>query len=121
MKRFQQNRAEAMPSDNDIFLGDVSMQNLVTDQDAPMLRVTSVVFDDGARNRWHTHTTEQVLVITSGSGTVATRQEELHVEPGDVILIEPNEEHWHGAQAGTSMTHLAVLVPGEMQITDESP
>lgn len=119
MKRFHQRRAAATKNVGDIFIGDVFMQNLVTDQDAQSLRVTSVTFEEGARNRWHTHTTEQVLVITDGAGIVATGDTELQVEKGDVILIEPSERHWHGAQPDTSMTHLSILIPGEMQISDE--
>jgi quercetin dioxygenase-like cupin family protein len=30
------------------------------------------------------------------------------IHPGDVVWISPGEEHWHGAQAKTSMTHTTV-------------
>lgn len=119
MKRFRQDRSNANRKDDDIFVGDVYMQDLVTDDDAPSLRVTAVAFEDGAKNRWHTHTTEQVLIVTDGKGIVANETEEMHVVRGDVVLISPGERHWHGAEAGDSMTHLAVLLPGEMQIDDE--
>ena len=119
MKRFSQNRSDAKRNDGDTFIGDVFTQNLVTDDNAPSLRVTAVTFEDGAKNRWHTHTTEQVLIITAGKGIVANEAEELHVTPGDVVLISPGERHWHGAETGESMTHLAVLLPGEMKIDDE--
>jgi len=119
MKRFHQQRSAASKSDNPIFSGDVFMQNLVTDDDAPSLRVTAVTFESGAKNHWHTHTTEQVLIVTDGNGIVATREEELLVRVGDIVLIEPNELHWHGAQPDSSMTHLAVLLPGEMRISGE--
>ncbi len=118
MKRFQQRRTAATKRDDPMFIGDVLTQNLITDTEAPALRVTAVTFEDGARNRWHTHSTEQALIVTSGSGIVATAQEEYSVEPGDVILIDPNEVHWHGAQPGTSMTHLAILLPGEMRMSE---
>lgn len=118
MKRFQQKRSAATRSDRTIFVGDVFMQNLVTDDDAPSLRVTAVTFEDGAINKWHTHTTEQVLIVTAGIGTVATEAEKLLVEAGDVVLIDPGEVHWHGARPGSSMTHLAVLLPGEMHVRD---
>ncbi len=118
MKLFQQQRSSATRRDNDMFVGDVFLQDLVTDNDAPSLRVTSVTFEDGARNRWHTHTTEQVLIVTHGSGIVATERKELAIEPGDVVLIDPNELHWHGAKPGSSMTHLAVLLPGKMRTSE---
>jgi quercetin dioxygenase-like cupin family protein len=30
------------------------------------------------------------------------------IEPGDAIWISPDEKHWHGAKATTSMTHIAI-------------
>ena len=31
------------------------------------------------------------------------------IRPGDRVLFEPGEEHWHGAAATRFMTHLALL------------
>jgi quercetin dioxygenase-like cupin family protein len=118
MKRFRQARSDATRSTRDIFIGDVFTQNLVTDEDTPSLRVTSVSFENGGKNRWHTHTTEQVLIVTSGNGIVASEDEEFNVTASDVILIPAGERHWHGAVPGDEMTHLAVLLPGEMSIED---
>lgn len=118
MKRFRQDRSEATRSNDEIFVGDVYTQRLVTDEDAPSQRVTSVTFENGARNRWHWHTTEQVLIVTSGNGIVANDSEELHVTAGDVVLIQAEERHWHGAEDGASMTHLSVLIPGKITIDD---
>ncbi len=72
------------------------------------LRVVEVHFKGGARNRLHTHTTDQVLLITEGEGIVATRTEEREVVPGDVAYVPAGEEHWHGARPGRDMTHLAI-------------
>jgi quercetin dioxygenase-like cupin family protein len=99
-----------------MFTGKVLMQNLVAEGDAPSLRVTSVTFVDGCRNTWHTHTTEQVLVVTDGLGVVADSSGEREIVPGDVVLIDPNERHWHGAREGHDMTHLSILIPGEMKV-----
>lgn len=118
MRRFRQDRDQATPDSGEIFIGSVFRQNLVAAGDAPSLRVTAVTFEDGARNRWHHHSTEQVLVVTHGEGIVANERDTLHVTPGDVILIAANERHWHGAEDGASMTHLSILVPGEITIDD---
>ena len=99
-----------------MFTGKVLMQNLIEEGDAPALRVTSVTFVDGCRNTWHTHTSEQVLIITEGVGIVGNDHEEREVRPGAVILIDPHERHWHGAKDGHNMTHLSILLPGEMDI-----
>ena len=118
MKRFRQNREEASRTEGEIFLGTVFKQDLVTDADAPQIRVTAITFEDGARNRWHRHSTEQVLIVTHGEGVVESDNERFEISAGDVVLIPAGERHWHGARVGASMTHLAVLMPGEMTIDD---
>ncbi len=100
----------------DMFIGEVRGQDLVAEGDAPSQRVTAISFIDGARNQWHTHSTEQVLVVTHGEGIIADESGERPITVGDVVLIQPNERHWHGARPGTSMTHLAILLPGEMTV-----
>jgi quercetin dioxygenase-like cupin family protein len=119
MKRFRQDRTSAEKTTGEIFVGDIFKQDLVTDEDAPSLRVTAITFENGGRNRWHRHSTEQVLIVTHGEGVVESDAETYNVTAGDVVLIPAGERHWHGAHAGTSMTHLAVLLPGEMAIDDE--
>lgn len=119
MKIVHQTESAAKPNDGAIFVGQVLTQNLVTEDDAPSQRVTSVSFLNGARNRWHHHSTEQVLVVTHGRGIVADEHEEHRVAPGDVILITAGERHWHGAQVGEDFTHLSILLPGHMEF-DES-
>jgi quercetin dioxygenase-like cupin family protein len=101
-----------------MFTGKVLMQNLVAEGDAPSLRVTAVTFVDGCRNVWHTHTTQQVLIVTNGFGVVATDAGGRNITAGDVVLTDPNERHWHGAREGHDMTHLAILLPGKMQVED---
>ncbi len=91
-----------------IFIGDVDIQAIVGDGASRDLRLVEVHFANGARNRLHTHTTDQILVITAGAGIVATRSERHEAGPGDVALIPAGEEHWHGAAPGHDMTHLAI-------------
>jgi quercetin dioxygenase-like cupin family protein len=117
VKIIRQDLAAAKPADNPaMFTGEVRMQNLVAEGDAPSQRVTAVTFLDGARNTWHQHTTEQVLVVTHGEGLVADNDGEHPITIGDVVLIQPNERHWHGARPGKDMTHLAILLPGRMTV-----
>lgn len=108
---------KSVPRHNpDMFTGEVRGQDLVAEGDAPSQRVTAISFVDGARNQWHRHSTEQVLVVTHGEGIIADESGERPIGVGDVVLIQPNERHWHGAQPGKTMTHLAILLPGEMTI-----
>jgi quercetin dioxygenase-like cupin family protein len=79
-------------------------------------------FRDGARNRLHTHTTDQILIVTAGEGIVATEHEERTVRAGDVAYIPAGERHWHGAKPGMDMTHFAVLGSGKTFIVaDDRP
>ena len=64
------------------------------------------------RNKFHKHSGDQILIVTDGTGTVATDNESLTVTEGDVILIPAGENHWHGAPDATSMAHITVTVKG---------
>ena len=102
-----------------MFIGDVVRQQLANEENAKLLRVTSVTFRDGARNKLHHHASDQVLFVTHGQGIVATETEEFRIRPGDAILISEGERHWHGAEPGHDLTHLSILTPGPMTIDEE--
>jgi quercetin dioxygenase-like cupin family protein len=110
----------SVPQNNkQMFIGEVRGQQIVTESNAQSQRVTAITFVDGARNRWHHHSTEQVLVVTHGEGIIADESGERAIAPGDVVLVQPNERHWHGAAPGKSMTHLSILLPGTMTIEED--
>jgi quercetin dioxygenase-like cupin family protein len=68
-----------------------------------------VTFEPGARTAWHTHPAGQYLVVTSGVGWVQERHgEKRRIRAGDVVWTPPGVEHWHGATATNSMSHIAV-------------
>ena len=106
---------------DEMFVGQVALQTIIGDE-ARDLRLTEVTFRDGARNKLHTHTTDQILIVTEGEGIVATEHQERAVQAGDVAYIPAGERHWHGAKPGTDMTHLAVLGNGKTFIVaDDRP
>jgi len=72
--------------------------------------VFAVHFEAGARTHPHVHRSGQVLHIAAGRGIVANREGRHVVLAGDVITVEPDEWHWHGATPESSMTHLTVQV-----------
>ncbi|HEV2249521.1 MAG TPA: cupin domain-containing protein [Candidatus Limnocylindria bacterium] len=109
------------PNADDIFVGVVESQRIVGDE-ARDLRLNEHTFRDGARNKLHTHTTDQLLIVTAGEGIVATEHEEQTVRAGDVAYIPAGERHWHGAKPGMDMTHLAILGSGKTFIVaDDRP
>lgn len=105
---------------SDIFAGRAETQSVVGDE-ARDLRLTEVTFLAGARNRLHSHTTDQILIITAGLGIVATESEEREVAPGDIALIPAGERHWHGARPGQDMTHWAITGAGKTFVASDDP
>jgi quercetin dioxygenase-like cupin family protein len=67
-----------------------------------------VNFGKGVRNKFHAHDSEQVLIITSGQGYIATETEKVAITVGDVVLIPAGEKHWHGAVQGSEFSHIYV-------------
>lgn len=86
----------------------VYRQAIFQPNDSKSFNFGIVHFSAGSRNKFHKHTSDQVLVITEGTGTVATDQEQRTVTVGDVVLIPAGENHWHGAPARTSMAHITI-------------
>ncbi len=101
-----------------IFSGDVETQTAVGGEISKDLRVSEVTFKNGARNRWHVHTTDQVLVVTEGEGILARDGEEHELAAGDVAFIRAETRHWHGAKPGKTMTHWSILGPADTRIVD---
>ena len=59
-----------------------------------------------------TNSCDQVLIVTSGSGMVATEHEQREINVGDVVHIKAGERHWHGAKANTTMGHITITLVG---------
>lgn len=105
-------------SANPIFKGQVDYQTAVGEDVSRDLRLSEVHFRDGAVNKWHTHTCDQILIVTQGEGTVADEQEERAIATGDVAFIPANTRHWHGAKPGKDMTHWSILANGKTTIAE---
>lgn len=71
-----------------------------------------VNFSQGCNTGWHTHDCDQILVVTSGSGIVATATEQREIKVGDVAHIQAGERHWHGAKADSTMGHITITMVG---------
>jgi quercetin dioxygenase-like cupin family protein len=113
MKIVKMSAESREPATGDLFVGKVQRQNLVTDADSTQVRVGVVTFLEGAVNKFHHHTFDQVLVITEGEGIVQVEgQPEQRVSVGDVIFVPAGERHWHGAAPGKTMSHMTVATPG---------
>ena len=106
-------RAGSQPSakgPEDYFTGTVRIDPLF-ERIAPA-RVSGVLvtFEPCSRTAWHTHPLGQTLIVTSGVGRVQRWGAPVEeIRPGDVVLIAPDEKHWHGAAPKTAMSHIAIL------------
>ena len=90
-----------------LFTGpEVSRQVLL--QDSKEFNLNIVNFGKGVRNKFHAHDSEQVLIVTSGKGYIATETEKAAITVGDVVLISAGEKHWHGADEDSAFSHIYV-------------
>src|SRR5436309_107260 len=92
------------------FTGTVRVDPLFQANDLSRASAASVTFEPGARTAWHTHPLGQTLIVTAGCGRAQREGGPIEtIRPGDVVLIAPNEKHWHGAAPTTAITHIAIL------------
>jgi quercetin dioxygenase-like cupin family protein len=116
MKVIKVSKVAKEPQTSKIFTGLVTMQPIIGTELSPNFSLRQVNFARGVRNKFHTHTTEQILIVTRGRGIVATDKEEIMVSPGDVIFVPAGEKHWHGATKDSTFSHIYVTPP-EMETT----
>ena len=91
-------------------------QALVPAEASNNFNCSVVNFGRGATTGFHAHTSDQILIITSGVGMVATEQEEREVTVGDVIHITAGENHWHGAAKDSYMSHITITASGSESV-----
>ena len=89
-----------------------SRQTIIPDGDSDDYRCSVVNFSQGSTTGWHAHTCDQILVVTAGTGIVATEHEEREISVGDVVHIKAGERHWHGAKANTTLSHITITTTG---------
>jgi quercetin dioxygenase-like cupin family protein len=92
----------------DWFTGDVYLDPLAAAPAPGRVQGTLVHFTPGARTMWHAHPLGQTIYVTEGVGFAQRRGGPIEViRPGDRVLFEPDEEHWHGAAPTRFMVHIA--------------
>ena len=91
------------------FTGDVYIDTIRNPDNQSAIGCAHVRFTPGARTAWHHHPNGQTLYVTDGIGLVCYRGGRVtKIRPGDVVYIEPGEEHWHGATPDRFMAHVAM-------------
>ena len=99
------------------FTGIVQFQRLQPEPIRPAkvgpIRMLRSSFERGSRSYWHTHPSGQIMYFESGRGRVGwkdasgkTKAEE--VEAGVIVIVEPNEKHWHGATSDREIVSIDI-------------
>ena len=108
MKVVQMSKAPKELFVSPLFTGaGVTRQDIAPDSKEYVVNV--VKFNRGVRNKFHTHDSEQLLIVTEGTGIVATEREKKVVTAGDVVFIPRGEKHWHGATDDSDFSHIFIL------------
>jgi quercetin dioxygenase-like cupin family protein len=99
----------------DWFTGDVYIDAVAAPAGSSTFTAALVHFTPGARTAWHTHPHGQTIFVTEGVGLCQREGGPIEtIRPGDRVVFEPGENHWHGATPNRFMAHIA------MQQHDES-
>ena len=95
---------------DDHFIGTAWVETLVPMDSTFNCQVANVTFEPGARNNWHKHPGGQLLLVTGGKGYFQEEGKQAQViREGDVVRINPNVKHWHGAVPDSWLVHIAVI------------
>ena len=109
MQIIKSNSRPTRKASSEYFTGTVWQDPIIEAAEPARVRALKVAFEPGARTAWHTHPLGQTLYIISGTGLIGLRNEAPQlIKAGDTVWIPPGEEHWHGASAANSMTHIAI-------------
>ena len=109
MQRIKSGSRPTTKASSDYFTGTVWQDPIIEADEPARVRALKVSFEPEARTAWHTHPLGQTLHVISGVGLIGLRNEAPQlIKAGDTVWIPPEEEHWHGASATNSMTHIAI-------------
>lgn len=91
------------------FTGTTWIKFLVPNDPTLHTQIANVIFEPGSINHWHTHPGGQILVVTEGVGYYQEKGKSVRIiRKGEVVIVAPDIEHWHGASPDQGMTHLAI-------------
>ena len=113
MKVIKVDQVAKEPWVDKLFTGPVTLQSIIGTDLSKNFLIQQVNFSKGVRNKFHSHSIEQVLIVTEGEGIVATDKEEITVRPRNAIFIAAGEKHWHGAAKDTTFSHIIVISPDQ--------
>lgn len=103
----------ASPAGEEHFTGRVWISEMFEADGPGAMNSHDVMFEPSARTHWHSHPNGQVLIGTEGRGRTQVEGGPVtRFRAGDAIYIPPGEQHWHGADPDSFMTHISVTGEG---------
>jgi quercetin dioxygenase-like cupin family protein len=103
------NSSDTTPGPAEWFTGAVFIDAVAVPTATYRVSASNVHFTPGARTAWHTHPNGQTIYVLEGVGLAQRRGGPIEViRPGDRVVFDPGEEHWHGAAPTRFMTHIAI-------------
>jgi 4-carboxymuconolactone decarboxylase len=117
-EKFQKEIFFPIGNPNDAFARYFRGRSYLAPVSAAQVPIYNVTFEPGCRNNWHIHHAKsgggQMLICVGGRGWYQEKgKEAVELLPGKVVNIPAEVKHWHGAAAGSWMSHLAIEVAGE--------
>ncbi|WP_316828992.1 cupin domain-containing protein [Pedobacter miscanthi] len=107
------------PAPSAYFTGKAFIKALVVADDVTNCNVSDVAFEAACRNNWHTHPSNQILIVKEGTCYYQEEGKPIQkVAAGGVINILPGIKHWHGASPDASMVHVAININTDKGIVD---
>ncbi|QNN44447.1 cupin domain-containing protein [Pedobacter roseus] len=107
------------PAPSAYFTGNAFVKALVIADAVTNCNVSDVAFEAGCRNNWHTHPSNQILIIKEGTCYYQEEGKSIQkVATGGVINILPGVKHWHGASPDAPMVHIAININTDKGIVD---
>ena len=104
-----QSSSETGIGPSDWFTGTAFIDFIRNPDEQSAVSCAHVRFAPGAHTAWHSHPKGQTIYVTDGVGLVNRRGgDPIEIRPGDIIFIEPGEEHWHGATPTRFMAHVVM-------------
>ena len=103
-----------IPAPENYFTGRALLKTYVNPDERTNAYIGEVLFEAGTRTKWHTHESNQILLVREG---ICLYQEEgkpiQKIKAGDFVNVMPGIKHWHGASPDGIMIHTAIGLNAE--------